>query len=310
MCRAQVSGESEDLQLTIDSVLTIRKGTRNLLSYQFNIVYPPKGQDSSYQRSGFIHPLRTLQGHRLTRMQPKDHYHHYGIWNPWTHTIFEKDTIDFWNLKKKTGTVRFVRFVDQDKGEHYVGYTALHHHIALKKNGSEKVALEELQTVKVEVPTDEKGYYWVDVTTSFRCASASPLHLLTYRYGGLGWRATEFWDKSNCDVLTSEGKDRKDTDGSKAKWCLVQGDLPNNSHGGMAILSHPDNYNHPEPLRIWDETGNNGRGDFFLNFSPTKDRDWVLEPGRTYVLKYRLIVFDGHMDADSVEKNWRIFSRR
>ncbi|TJY66732.1 hypothetical protein FAZ19_07380 [Sphingobacterium alkalisoli] len=43
---------------------------------------------------------------------------------------------------------------------------------------------------------------------------------------------------------------------------------------------------------------------------PDQDRDWVLEPGRTYVLKYRLIVFDGHMNADSIEKIWKSFSRR
>jgi hypothetical protein len=309
MCQAQVNGQSQKLQLVIDSMLTISKGKHSLLSYQFNTVYPPEGQDSSYQRSGFIHPLNTLKGHRLTRIQPNDHYHHYGIWNPWTHTLFEQDTVDFWNLKKKTGTVRFVRITNKDKGLNYAEYTALHHHVAFKKNGIEKVALEEWQTVRVEVPEEGKDYYWVDITTTFRCASTSPLRLLSYRYGGLGWRATEFWDKNNCEVLTSEGNDRKNTDGSKARWCLVQGDLPNNSHGGMAVLSHPDNYN-PEPLRIWDESGNHGRGDFFLNVSPTKDRDWLLEPGRTYVLKYRLIVFDGRMDADSVERTWKSFSKR
>ncbi|TJZ63187.1 hypothetical protein FAZ15_02525 [Sphingobacterium olei] len=309
LCQAQVNGQSQNLQLVIDSMLTISKGKHRLLSYQFNTIYPPEGQDSSFQRSGFIHPLNTLKGHRLTRIQPNDHYHHYGIWNPWTHTLFEQDTVDFWNLKKKTGTVRFVRITNKDKGRNYAEYTALHHHVAFKKNGIEKVALEEWQTVRVEVPEESKDYYWVDITTTFRCASTSPLRLLTYRYGGLGWRATEFWDKNNCEVLTSEGNDRKNTDGSKARWCLVQGDLPNNSHGGMAVLSHPDNYNHPEPLRIWDESGNNGRGDFFLNVSPTKDRDWLLEPGHTYILKYRLIVFDGRMDADSVERTWQSFSK-
>ena len=74
---------------------------------------------------------------------------------------------------------------------------------------------------------------------------------------------TEFWNDKNCEVLTSEGKTRKDTDGTKAKWCIVQSELPNNEYGGIAFLSYPANYNHPEPMRIW-TLGTNGRGDMFL----------------------------------------------
>lgn len=79
-------------KIKVDSVLTISSGAMKLLTYQFKTVYPPKGIDTAYKRSGFIHPLYTPHGQVLTRIQPPDHYHHYGIWNPWTHTLFEKDT--------------------------------------------------------------------------------------------------------------------------------------------------------------------------------------------------------------------------
>ena len=88
------------IKINIDSVLTISSGDHKLLVYQFNTVYPSKGVDTNYKRSGFIHPLYTLHGQVLTRIQPPDHYHHYGIWNPWTHTFFEGDTVDFWNIKE------------------------------------------------------------------------------------------------------------------------------------------------------------------------------------------------------------------
>src|SRR5690606_20499884 len=104
MVYAQDDKRTDSLQLVIDSALTIFKNDQPLLTYHFKTAYPPPGQDSSYQRSGFIHPVYTLKGQQLTRIQPKDHYHHYGIWNPWTHTIFEGDTVDFWNLYKKEGT--------------------------------------------------------------------------------------------------------------------------------------------------------------------------------------------------------------
>lgn len=306
---SQAQVPSQGLQLTIDTALKISRGHQNLLTYQFRLVSPPLGQDSSYQRSGFIHPIYTLQGQRLTHIQPPDHYHHYGIWNPWTHTLFEQDTVDFWNLAKKSGTVRFMELIDHKETPQYASYTALHHHVVFKGDSSEKVALKEWQTITVHLSEEAKDLYWVDITIALRCAGPSPVRLLTYRYGGgLAWRATEFWNSTNSTVLTSEGKSRDDTDGSRARWCLVHGELPDGGYGGMAILSHPGNYNYPEPLRMWDSTANQGRSNVFLNFSPTRDRDWLLEPGQIYLLKYRLIVFDGKQDAGAIDRYWHQFA--
>ena len=297
-----------ELKIKSDSVLTILHGDTPLLTYQFNTVYPPKGIDTNYKRSGFIHPLYTPHGQVLTRIQPPDHYHHYGIWNPWTHTFFEGDTVDFWNIRGRQGTVRFARFTDQKSSSKSAEYTALHEHVVFKKDGSEKIALNEWQTVKVYPPNKDNDSYMVDITSKMQCASQSPLLIVAYRYGGLGWRATEYWDKGNSEMLTSEGKTRDNTDNTKARWIIVFGQLPGNEEGGIVMLSHPSNYNHPEPLRIWDKKANGGRGDVFANFAPTKDKDWLLEPGKTYTLKYRLVVFSGKFDAAKAENAWKAFA--
>ena len=317
LCSAQqVSVKPGPIKMKVDSALIISSGDRPLLTYQFKTIYPPKGIDTNYKRSGFIHPLYTPHGQVLTNIQPRDHYHHYGIWNPWTHTFFEGDTVDFWNIKGHQGTVRFVKFTSQKSNSKYAEYTALHEHVVFKKDarpddpvgrGSEKVALNEWQTVRVYDPGKNKDQYIVDITSKMSCASQSPLLIVAYRYGGLGWRATEYWDKSNSEMLTSEGKTRDNTDNTKAKWIIVYGSLPGNDEGGIVMLSHPSNYNHPEPLRIWDKNANGGRGDVFANFAPTKDKDWLLEPGKTYILKYRLVVFNGKFDAAKAEIAWQRF---
>jgi hypothetical protein len=298
---------AQEVKITIDSMLTISWGNSKLLSYQFKTVYPPAGIDSNYKRSGFIHPLYAPHGQILTRIQPPDHYHHYGIWNPWTHTLFEGDTVDFWNIAGHQGTVRFVKFTSQGSGLQSAGYTALHEHVVFKKDGSEKVALNEWQTVRVYAPDKDNNSYIVDITSKLQCASKSPLLILAYRYAGLGWRATEYWDKNNSEMLTSEGKTRDSTDNTKARWIIVYGQLPGQDEGGIVMLSHPSNYNYPEPLRIWDKKANGGRGDVFANFAPTKDKDWLLEPGKTYTLKYRLVVFNVKFDATKAESAWRKF---
>ncbi len=299
---------SQELKITSDTgSLTISNATRPLLTYQFKTVYPPNGIDTNYKRSGFIHPLYTPHGQVLTRIQPPDHYHHYGIWNPWTHTYFEGDSVDFWNIKGRQGTVRFAKFIYQNTSLLSSEFSVLHEHVVFKKDGTEKVALNEVQTVRVYNPTKDGNSYNVDITSKLQCATKSPFLIVAYRYAGLGWRATEYWDKNNSEMLTSEGKTRDNTDNTKARWIIVYGQLPGNDEGGIVMLSHPSNHNYPEPLRIWDKAANGGRGDVFANFAPTKDKDWLLEPGKTYTLKYRLVVFNGKFDAVKAEEAWKQF---
>jgi hypothetical protein len=284
--------------------LTIHSDDKNFLRYNFKTVYPPQGIDTAFKRSGFIHPLWTPTGKILTRIQPPDHYHHYGIWNPWTHVLFEGDTVDFWNIKGRKGTVRFGNFISVTSGPVYAEYQALHEHVAFK-SGREKVALNELHTVRVYRPANGQNNYNVDITIQLNCASTSPFLILEYRYAGLGWRATEKWKKENSEVLTSEGKTRKDADGTTARWSIIQGAL-DNDYGGAVMMSYPTNYNHPEPVRIWPEDSNGG--EMFAMFAPTKTKDWLLEPGKTYVLHYRFTVFSGHFTKEQAESGWQYYS--
>jgi len=263
--------------------------------------------DTVYRRSGFIHPLWSPRGQELTRINAPDHYHHWGLWNPWTHVLFEKDTVDFWNLAKKQGTVRFANFINAASGDVFAGFKALHQHVVFKKEDGEKIAINEVQSVKIYQPANNQNYYIADITIQLNCATESPVLLLEYRYGGLGIRATKEWDKDNSVVITSEGKNRKEADGSTARWCMVQGAV-NNDYAGLIMMSYPTNYNYPEPLRVWPEEMNK-RGDVFLNFSPTKNMNWLLTPGNEYLLKYRLLVFNDKFSKEQAEIAWQNFAQ-
>ena len=63
--------------------------------------------------------------------------------------------------------------------------------------------------------------------------------------------------------------------------------------------------NAPEPLRIWDQNANRGRGDVYVNFCPTKTQDWRLVPGQTYELRYRVLTYDGSLDPERAERLWQ-----
>ncbi|GGC26068.1 hypothetical protein GCM10011386_17610 [Parapedobacter defluvii] len=169
-----------------DDLVVKGQDKQPLLTYRYTVKAPPEGVDPLYGRAGYIHPLYTPSGKVLTRIQPPDHYHHYGIWNPWTKISYGGKEYDLWNLGGNKGTVRFVKFDRIEQGA--------------------------------------------------------------------------------------------------------------------------ENYNFPEPIRVWPFDGNGGRGDQFFNFSPTKNKDWVLMAGHTYTLTYRLVVFDGRLSASEAESMWQSFA--
>lgn len=292
--------------LAIDSSgsLILQDHNHHLLQYNYAVVNPPAGVDTIYRRSGFIHPLWSPNGQVLTNIHPKDHWHHVGIWNPWTHTEFEGRETDFWNLQKKEGTVRFISFLSHTQGDIWCGFKALQDHIATVKDDAakEKTALHEIWDIRAyNCGADTTRRIW-DFTSTLSCAS-SPIEFLQYRYGGgFGFRATAEWNATNSKVLTSEGKTRINADSTRARWIKITG----NTKAGILVLCAPDNYDFPQPLRVWPE--NTERGEIMLNYSPTKMKPWNLEYGKEYRQRYRIMVYENDITAAEAENAWQAFA--
>ncbi|HMB63294.1 MAG TPA: PmoA family protein, partial [Eudoraea sp.] len=212
-----VTYEKEDgnLQLAIDD--------RSLLTYRYGMTYPPQGVDSIFRKSGYVHPVITPGGDTLTRIQPSDHYHHYGIWGPWTHTQIRGQQVDFWNLGDGKGTVLFKKFISTTSGSVFGSFTAAQEHIDFISKKEPQVALNENLRVTL-FDLNRKDRYMFDYSTTFRSPLENGILFEAYRYGGgIGMRFTERWKADNCSVLTSEGKDRLTADGTNARWCVVTG---------------------------------------------------------------------------------------
>ncbi|MBJ6368376.1 PmoA family protein [Snuella sp. CAU 1569] len=293
--------ENGSLHLTLDN--------RPLLQYRYDMHYPPEGVDSIFRKSGYIHPVITPKGDTLTRINPPDHYHHYGIWGPWTHTQIDSVRVDFWNLGDGQGTVLFKEFESIERGAVYNAFNAVQEHIDLKTKDAPQVALNENLKVSLwNLGRDDR--YMFDYSSSFSSSLEEGVLFEAYRYGGgLGMRFHERWHKDNCKVLTSEGMTRLNADGTNARWVIVSGE---NSRGdgtnGILFMSHPDNRMHPEPMRVWPIDANNGRGDMFFEFCPIRHKEWKIEPDKTYDLKYRMVVFDGELTANEAEAYWQAFA--
>ena len=167
------------------------------------------------------------------------------------------------------------------------------------------MALKEIWDVRVWDVADDA--WLIDFTSRMNCATDSILKIIQYRYQGFGFRATEKWDDRTATLLTSEGKNKEDGNSTRARWCDVNG-ISDFGTSGVLFITHPSNYNYPEPIRIWPVGTNEGKENVFFNFNPAMDRDWVLEPGNDYQLKYRMFVYDGKIDRQKAEQLWADFA--
>ncbi len=301
--------ESVDVPMKVDrseGALILKKSRQKILRYQTKTAKPPKGVDSSYQKSGFIHPLWSPSGEVLTRIQPPDHYHHYGIWGPWTKTHIDDREVDFWNLKKKQGTVRFAGISSIKEGEIFCEIKVKQEHIDFNQNGGNQVAINEELIIRAW--NIGNNAWLIDYITVQSTPLVSGIILNAYRYGGgIGFRATEKWTKNNCTVLTSEGKTRENADGTKARWCRVEG-TSSVGRSGILFMDYPQNREFPEPMRVWPLNANNNRGDLFFEFCPIRIKSWKMEYGKKYQLKYRLFVSDGNVSSFDAEALWQSFA--
>lgn len=288
----------------------LKKDETKILDYQIAIIYPPAGVDTMYKRNGFIHPMYSPSGNILTRINPPDHYHHVGIWNPWTKVKIGNHVTDFWNLYLHQGTVKFAGINSTTDGPVYGGFDVRQEHIDFQGKNHNELIINEVWDVRAwnTEPVAGSKAWLVDLTTFLSVAGDSTIVLEAYRYGGgIGYRATDEWNKDNSWVNTSEGKKRVDADGSKSRWTDVGGMFKEKGTSGIVFFSHPSNREHPEPMRVWPEN-QNVHGDVYFEFCPIRYKDWVLNPGKVYTLKYRMLVYDGKVDPAVSERVWTDFA--
>jgi hypothetical protein len=258
---------------------------------------PASGIKEIFRRGGYIHPVYTPSGRVVTDDYPPDHYHHHGIWFAWTKTEFEGRHPDFWNMGDGTGKVEFVALDETWSGAVHGGFVSRHRYVDLSGSSPTTVLNEEWKMIVYNVGRGQKPYSVFDMIVTHNCASSSPLVLPEYRYGGVGFRGHRQWlKKDNCFFLTSEGKDRGNGHGTRARWCHIGGRI-DGQLAGLAVLDHPTNFRAPQPMRI------NPDQPFFC-YAPPLMGQWEITPGNPYVSRYRFIVYDGGPNKAELDRLW------
>ncbi len=278
--------------------LSITSAGRKVLGYQTQPGDVPSPDIKPiFRRGGYIHPVFTPSGRAITDDYPADHRHHHGIWFAWTKTEFEGRHPDFWNMGDGTGTVEFVALDATWSGAVFAGFKSRLRSVDLSAPKPKPVLNEEWEVNVYRVGQGQTAYSMFDVVVTQTGATTSPLLLPEYRYGGIGFRGHSEWlDKSNCFFLTSEGKDRANGNGTRARWCHIGGRI-GGKFAGIAILDHPTNFRAPQPTRL------NPDQPFFC-YAPSVLGDWEIGRGQEYVSRYRFVVYDGEPDVAALNRFW------
>jgi hypothetical protein len=258
----------------------------------------PAGIDKKYLRGGYIHPLYTPGGVLVTDDYPPDHRHHHGIWSAWVESSFQGRMMDFWNMGQGTAKVDFDSLGGTWDGAVHAGLRAKHVFVDLTAPQPTTV-LHEQWVVRLYKTHDTAPPYFVfDLDSTQDAATTSPLMLLEYRYGGFGIRGHRQWFPAT--FLTSEGKDRLAGDATTGRWCHIGG-MVDGKPAGYAILGHPTNFRAPQPMRL-------NPDDPFMSYAPVKAGPFSIDPGKSYVSRFRFVVTDGAADKVLLDRVWNDYA--
>lgn len=261
----------------------------------------PTGVDDVFLRGGYIHPVATPSGRRVTDDYPPNHRHHHGIWAAWTHTRFRDRTPDFWNMGDRKGAVEYERLGHAWSGPLTAGFETRHRYMDLRAPTPTTVLLEEWRVVAYAPPPGARPAHVFDLEITQSLVGASPLELPVYRYGGVGLRGRREWDgRDSTFFVTSSGLSRAAGHGTRATW-VHMGGMVDGQRAGIAMLSHPDNVHSPQPVRIHPTEP-------FLSFAPQQAGPFTIRPGEPLTLRYRFVVMDGPADTTFIDAMWQAYA--
>lgn len=241
-------------------------------------------------RSGtrpYIHPLVAPDGQGvLTEYSPGHHKHQTGI---------------YWGLKQVNGRDYFMNLHE----DYYRRVSAA----VLQGEGTTvrwKTVYDLLDESGVTILTETQtwafaegaGKYLIDL--EWRGEAKVNVTMGKFYVGGLFLRMP--WRRETGGmVVNSEGQRNGEAEGRRAKWNDIGVPIAGRTDfGHIAVLDHPDNTTFPTPWRVDNELG----------VGPSRQilGDWTIPKGEQEVIRYRLVVYTGDFDEDSVNQWWNNFA--
>jgi hypothetical protein len=282
------------VDLTIDGRLVAGYRTQPALSLAAD---PPPGGG----RGGYLHPLVSPAGRVVTGDGAPGQPEERGVWSAWGSSRLDGRTPDFWHTAEGRGAVEFEDLLDTFSGPVVAGFTARHR--AVDRTVHPPVTAET-ELWRVTVPAlgrVGRPHRVIDLTVRHEVVTRSPLTIAAAALGNLGVRGPAGWSgTTGMAVITSEGRTRSSASRTRARWIAIAG-LVGGTNAGLAILDHPDNLRHPQPVFVDPRHP-------FVSYAPMQLGAFTLAPLQELPLRYRLVTFDGFPDRAWIERLWQAYA--
>ena len=256
----------------------------------------------------FFDPVCLTDGTQLTWDRPPDHPWHHGLWFSWKYI----NGLSYWDENRETGLSagrnELVAVKAVPHGDHSakIEMTISYH------PPDKPVVLTETRVINITAP-DNDGRYRMDWTATFTAGGedvvlgrtaipGEPQGRAWGGYAGLSVRIAK--GISQWQVINSEGEKDMQAHGKRARWMDFSGQTGDGKAAGIAVFDHPQNLRHPSPWYVTVDAKVP-----FGYFSPAVlfNKPYMLRAGRSFTLKYRVLVHPGQMGRDSLETEARSF---
>ncbi|WP_435019431.1 PmoA family protein [Tundrisphaera sp. TA3] len=290
------------LDRSTPGAIDLKSGARPVFRYNTAPVSSPKYKEIQ-DRDAYLHPAYTPSGTLITGDFSSAHPHHRGFFLAYAAAQVGDAKADFWNIHTDKGKIFFEALDLAVAGP--VSARIVGRHRWDIKDGPAKAhrtVLRERWEIEALPSPDPKC--WMFDLTSRQQAADRPVTLTPYRYGGMAYRGPDPFLKGTLDVLTSEGKHRKDGDQKPARWVDLTGPIADGSpdYAGAMIAEHPTNPHAPTVVRIHPTTLP------FFSYVPAHDAALELSTTASTTFRYRVLIHDGRPDRGLDERVWRDFA--
>jgi len=285
-------GEAPPKSLAVDlkegKHIEVSVGGKPVFRYSHGVVAQFPDKASKYDRACYFHPLWAPSGEVITGDFHPDHAHHRGVWFAWSKAEAGPLKANFWEIQDGRG-----KFANKSlapvTGPVFAGFGARNDLVA-----AEKVLIRE--TLSARAYAAPSGVRLVDLTVRHEAAEGDVV-LPKLLYGGLAYRGRDEWNGAQgpVEVLTSEGKTRKDANATRAKWIDYTGRLGAEGWGGLLAIEHPSNPRFPNGVRVHPSMA-------FFSSTLVQSDAYTLKAGEPLVLRYRLVLHDGKPDKALAER--------
>jgi hypothetical protein len=237
-----------------------------------------------YDRSGFVHPLRTPSGRIVTAAFPADHRHQHALMFAWTSSRVGDRKVDFWNSHKRQGHVEHVRTISRSPTQ----LVASLRHVDDTVSPS-KIILEEVWRLETRPHPD---VHILDLRSEQSLVSDESFVIEKYHYGALCVRGSDQWS-GNVSMLTSESKTIANGNHTRPRWVAMFGEV-DNAICGIAAINHPANFRYPQHTRLHPTMP-------YFSFFPAVDASFEIAAGEVYRSRFRFVAFDGKPDTELLD---------